>query len=110
MVCGGVNNGQKNTLDIRGSMTVNGNIKQTNNSVITISETGNLCVTGNMELHLTGTKLVVNGGTLTVGGNVTKCKTFTVNAPAVVTITGTSNVTPTVPEGATVTINGKTIS
>ena len=110
VVCGGVNNGQKNTLDIRGSMTVNGNIKQTNNSVITIAETGDLSVTGNIELHTTGTKIAVNGGILTVGGNVTKCKTFTVKVPAVVTIVGTSNVTPTVPEGATVTINGKIIT
>ena len=110
VVCGGVNNGQKNTLDIQGKMTVNGNIKQTNNSVITIAQTGDLRVTGNIELHTTGTKIAVNGGILTVGGNVTKCKTFTVKAPAVVTIVGTSNVTPTVPEGATVTINGKIIT
>ena len=89
-------------------MMVNNSFGQTGNSEVQISSTGMLSVSGNMNLTNTG-KLVV-AGNLLIGGSLNGCGIFTVNAPAIVNIIGTSVKTPIVPEGASVTINGNIIS
>ena len=105
--CGELYMGKNNKVSVSGTMTVKNYYSQKQNSVLTISETGSVEVKNNLTAE--NSTLKVNGGKLKVGGKVDKCSTFTVTgSTAVVEITGTSAKTPTVSDGASVTINGVT--
>ncbi|MES2731598.1 MAG: T9SS type A sorting domain-containing protein [Bacteroidota bacterium] len=55
------------TIDITGSLTINGNLILTNNSVLTVTG-GHLTVNGTFEIA-EGAKILLNGGTVLVTGN-----------------------------------------